>query len=310
MDALCSLMQIRQNLVHELIPNESGATFTYKQETSIWPVWHYHEEIDILLFLESSGQHITGDSIGDFNSGTLLINGSNVPHCFTSTAATPIQPAESAIAVIQFSENSIGQELLTKPEMKHIRDFIQSTTRSFEYFGETRAKAASLILAMNNSQGMERFGQFLSLLETFALAPESDKKVLVSALYSPVLNDENVNRIERVRRWILENLNQEITLSAAAAQIQMTAKPFSYFFKKNTGKAFVKYVKELRIALASQKLLQTKLSVLEICYACGYNNLSNFNRQFLDIKKTTPTGYRKQFKRLTERNHVIDCRAS
>lgn len=293
-------MESRQNLVRELIPNEAGSTFVYKQEDSIWPVWHYHEEIDVLLFLQSSGQHITGDYIGEFKSGTLLVNGANVPHCFTSTNQPSAQSSEPAIVVIQFSEKSIGSEFLTKPEMKRIRDFIQSTSRSFEYYGETRAKATSIMLAMETSQGMERFGLFLNLLETFALAPHNEKQALVSDFYSPVLNDENVNRIELVRRWVQTNLSQIITLEAAASQIQMSAKTFSYFFKKNTGKAFVQYVKELRIGLASQKLLQTELSVLEICYACGYNNLSNFNRQFLDVKKATPTAYRKQFKELTK----------
>lgn len=295
-------MESQQKLVRELIPNQAGSTFVYKQEHSIWPVWHYHDEIDVLLFLRASGQHITGDYIGEFHPGTLLVNGSNVPHCFSSSDAAPADIASPAIVVLQFSEESMGREFLAKPEMKHIRNFIDTSGKSFEYFGDTHAKAASILMAMNESSEMERFGLFLKLLETLALAPAQDKQVLVSEYYSPVLNDENVNRIELVRRWVQENLSQKITLEDAASQIQMKAKNFSYFFKKNTGKSFVQYVKELRVGLASQKLLQTDLSVLEICYACGYNNLSNFNRQFRDIKDTTPSAYRKQFKDLTNQS--------
>lgn len=295
-------MAERDNLIRELIPNEAGATFVYKQEQSIWPAWHYHEEIDILLFLQSSGQHITGDYIGEFKPGTLLVNGPNVPHCFTSSMEPAKGSSHPAIAVIQFSELSMGAEFLSKPELENIQHFIKSAGRSFEFFGVTRDKAASIMMAMHQSHGMARFGQFLNLLETLAGSPERDKKTLVSDYYSPVLNDENVNRIERVRHWVQENLSQKITLEAAASQIQMPAKSFSYFFKKNTGKSFVQYVKELRIGLASQKLLQSHLSVLEICYSCGYNNLSNFNRQFMGVKKCTPSAYRKQFNALTERN--------
>ncbi|MGJ8654592.1 MAG: AraC family transcriptional regulator [Opitutaceae bacterium] len=296
-------MEERQNLIRELIPNEAGNTFVYKQERSIWPAWHYHEEIDVLLFIQSSGQHITGDCIGEFQPGTLLLNGSNVPHCFTSSDESITKSSEPAIAVLQFSIKSIGQELLSKAEMIQIREFLESTSRSFEYFGNTRAKAASIILEMHRSKGMVRFGQFLQLLETFASAPDCDKRMLVSEYYAPVLNDENVNRIELVRRWVQNNLHQKISLEAAASQIHMPAKAFSYFFKKNTGKAFVQYIKELRVGLASQQLLQTELSVLEICYACGYNNLSNFNRQFKDVKQTTPTAYRKEFKDITKQRH-------
>lgn len=296
-------MDTRQNLIRELIPNEAGSTFVYKQERSIWPAWHYHEEIDILLFQQCGGQHITGDCIGTFQPGTLIVNGSNVPHCFTSTRELALGPSETAITVLQFSEKSIGREFLSKPEMQSINDFIKSTDRSFEYSGGSRTKAASIILGMRDSRGMERFGEFLRLLEVFADAPSCDKRPLVSEYYAPVLNEDNINRIEQVRLWVQANLNQKISLERAASQIQMPPKAFSYFFKKNTGKAFVQYVKELRIGLASQKLLETDLTVVEICYECGYNNLSNFNRQFREVKNTTPTSYRKQFKYLTDTEH-------
>lgn len=150
-------MNAKQNLIRELIPNETGSTFVYKQESNIWPAWHYHEEIDVLLFLESSGQHITGDHIGEFKPGTLLLNGSNVPHCFTSSTTPSQSSSEAAIAVLQFSEQSIGGEFLSKPEMKSIQEFIHSTSRSFEYFGVTRDKAASVMLEMNQSECMECF---------------------------------------------------------------------------------------------------------------------------------------------------------
>lgn len=291
-------MEKRQKLVRELIPNEKGETFVYKQEDSIWPAWHYHEEIDILLFLQSSGQHITGDYIGEFNPGTLLVNGPNVPHCFSSNSVPDQRAPEAAIIVIQFSEKSIGDDLLSKPEMSLIKDYLHTTSRSLEYYGETRSKAASIMMAMEHSQNMERFSLFLKLLETLALAPDQDKQKLVSDFYSPVLNDTNVKRIEIVRRWVQKNLHQKISLAEVASQIQMSAKTFSYFFKKNTGISFVQYTKELRIGLACQKLIQTDLSVLEICYDCGYNNLSNFNRQFLELKQATPSKFRKRFKKL------------
>ena len=54
-------MEKQQHLVRELISNIEGSTFNYKQENDIWPVWHFHPEIDILLFTKDNGQHITGD---------------------------------------------------------------------------------------------------------------------------------------------------------------------------------------------------------------------------------------------------------
>jgi AraC-like DNA-binding protein len=75
----------------------------------------------------------------------------------------------------------------------------------------------------------------------------------------------------------------------------MTPKSFSRFFKKNTGKAFIQYVNELRVGLACRKLMQSDASVSEICYASGFNNLSNFNRQFKERKGMSPKEFRKQY---------------
>jgi AraC-like DNA-binding protein len=105
-----------------------------------------------------------------------------------------------------------------------------------------------------------------------------------------------VERIDRVKNWILENLDQEIKLEEVTRVARMSSKSFSRFFKKNTGKTFIQYVNELRVGLACRKLMQSDASVSEICFASGFNNLSNFNRQFKERKGTSPKHFRKQYR--------------
>ncbi len=55
----------------------------------------------------------------------------------------------------------------------------------------------------------------------------------------------------------------------------------------------VEYVNRLRINLACQMLMnETGMSVTDICFAAGFNNLSNFNRQFLRQKGMNPSRFR------------------
>ena len=56
---------------------------------------------------------------------------------------------------------------------------------------------------------------------------------------------------------------------------------------------FVQYVNRMRINLACQLLMDDGLSVTEICYKVGFNNLSNFNRQFLLTKNMSPSKFRR-----------------
>jgi len=82
---------------------------------------------------------------------------------------------------------------------------------------------------------------------------------------------------------------RETELAELAGQ---SASAFSRYFRRHTGVPFVQYVNRLRINLACQLLMSDELSVTDICYQVGFNNLSNFNRQFLLLKQMSPTRWR------------------
>jgi AraC-like DNA-binding protein len=59
------------------------------------------------------------------------------------------------------------------------------------------------------------------------------------------------------------------------------------------GKTFQAYVGELRLARAARELIGTDRRISEIAFACGFNNLSNFNRLFLRRYGMNPGAYRR-----------------
>ncbi|MEO0794811.1 MAG: AraC family transcriptional regulator [Verrucomicrobiota bacterium] len=279
----------------ELIPSIENRIFSYKIDIDLWPVWHNHPEIDILLFLKNTGHHITGDFIGTIQPGSLFFNSPYIPHAFTANEPDEGDPSNPATIVIQFSEETLGEEFLSKSEVTLIKEFIQSTQLSCEFFGKTRRQVAQIMEDMTNQRGVESLMSFLHILFLLATAPDDEKRSLVSPNYTPVLNERNVNRIETVRKWIMDNLTDSITLEQAAKQVNLSPKSFSYFFKKNTGRTFAQYIKELRIGIACRLLSTTDRSILDVCYASGFNNLSNFNRRFKEVREMTPKEYRKLF---------------
>ncbi|MBK1877624.1 AraC family transcriptional regulator [Pelagicoccus mobilis] len=278
----------------EIITACETQLFSFKADTDMWSTWHYHPEIDILLILKNTGHHITGDCIGEIMPGTLILNGANVPHAFQPSEAPDGDPENPAMLVIQFSEESLGSEFLSKPEMEQIRAFLESTRRSIEFSGKARERVEEMMKLMPQQNATQRLAQFLLILDTLASAPEDERRPLVSAFYSPSLNERNVKRIDLVKDWIIENLGSEIRLEAVAKHIGFSPKSFSRFFKKNTGKSFIQYVNELRVGEACRLLMQSDSSVAEICYASGFQNLSNFNRQFKERKGVSPKEFRRQ----------------
>ena len=72
---------------------------------------------------------------------------------------------------------------------------------------------------------------------------------------------------------------------------------FSRFFSLRTRKTFSGFVQELRLQKAAKLLIENDMTITEVCYECGYNNVSNFNRQFLNHYQINPMKYRKAFLR-------------
>ncbi len=81
-------------------------------------------------------------------------------------------------------------------------------------------------------------------------------------------------------------------MSAAADIVGMNESTFSRHFKKMTGANFVDCVRKIRIAKACTLLESDSLGVTEICFECGFQNISNFNRAFRREKGMTPREYR------------------
>lgn len=277
----------------EFIPTGPSQAMIFKIDRDIWPVYHYHPEFDILLSLKDhSGEFLSGDHIGRLQRGTLFMNGPNIPHALHSGKDDEGDWERPSLAVIQFSRESLGEDLLRKHEMQPVRDFLDEARFGFEFFGETARVAADLILEMEHQSPFDRFVQLLRLLHHFAGSEE--KRSLASPAYSPSLKERDISRLDEVLGFLRRNKAEPVTLEAAAAVAKMSPKSFCRFFKANTGKTLVEYLHELRIGEACRLLLESDKTISETAFECGFNNLSNFNRRFREIKGVTPREYRRQ----------------
>ena len=277
----------------EFIPTGPSQAMIFKIDQDIWPVYHYHPEYDILLSLKDhGGEFLSGDHIGRLQRGTLFMNGPNIPHALHSGKPDESDWARPSLAVIQFSRESLGEDLLRKHELQAVRDFLDEARFGFEFDGATADEAATLILAMEHQSSFERFMQLLRLLHLFAASDE--KRPLASPAYSPSLKERDISRLDLVLGYLRKNKTGAVTLEEAAAVAKMSPKSFCRFFKANTGKTLVEYLHELRIGDACRLLLESDRTISEIAFECGFNNLSNFNRRFRERKGMSPREYRRQ----------------
>ena len=104
---------------------------------------------------------------------------------------------------------------------------------------------------------------------------------------------------------ILENISDTVRLSKAANLAGMSESAFSRYFHRASGQNCTAFVRRLRLAHAAKLLQQTGDAVARIALAVGYQNLSNFNRQFLRECGQAPTRYRSGVREVSRPEPVL-----
>ena len=280
----------------ELIVGQPRQSFRWNVHGHPHPMakWHYHPEYELHLIQRSSGKMFVGDYIGNFHPGTLVLTGPNLPHNWVSDIA-PGEEVPDRDMLIQFSDDMVREFMRVCPELEEIGPLFDDASYGVEFHGEVAEVGAHLLRQIGRATPTRRMILFLELLD--ALNRSSERSILSSLEYAPTLDHGVSDTINNAIDFLINNLADEIHLPDVARFCGMSDSIFSRFFKKNTGHGFVCYVNRMRINRACILLIQTEMSVTDICFATGFNNLSNFNRQFRRITALTPSEYRRQTKR-------------
>jgi AraC-like DNA-binding protein len=251
--------------------------------------WHFHPEYEIHLITSTTGKYFVGDYIGNFAPGNLVMMGSNLPHNWVSNVPQGGQVDERCL-VLQFDPEFVARAINAFPELKRAEYLFDASRWGVLFTPETGMAAGPIMREMLGARGMRRITLFIALLDLL-LQSEGPVK-LASDGYRADPACYAGTRINHVLAFIGANLSQELRETELAELSGQSVSAFSRYFRRHTGVPFVQYVNRLRINLACQLLAAGELNVTDICYQVGFNNLSNFNRQFLLLKEMSPSRWR------------------
>ena len=263
---------------------------------NFYPNWHYHPQYEIMLILESTGTRYVGDSITSFQAGDITIIGSNIPHLFRNDVEYFDRTTnhKSKAIVLYFSNDFVNGDFFNFREMKVIGRLLDLSKRGILIQGRTKSEIAERLNKIVTEDGAVRLIDFIALL--YYIASESEYKILSSIDFANRINNENLTKINKVFDYILNNFRGNISLEDVSKIANMSVANFCKYFKSHTNKTLVTFLNEIRIGYACRLLIEKKdLSISEICFECGFNNLTNFNIQFKKYKKMTPRSYRELY---------------
>lgn len=253
--------------------------------------WHTHPEIEVHHIRSSSGAAFVGDYVGRFEPDHFVLVGSHVPHNWISDLA-PDEVVEKRDTVLQLHPDRFRSLARVAPEAQGAVALFATAARGISYTGTTRAIAVEQLNRVGATRGIERLAHVFALLAALARAPEHDRTHLArrrGALHADAAAQQ---KVDTVLEYITTNLTSPLSLHDAADLVGMSPSALSRFFTRAAGRGFVETVRRLRIMRACRLLDETALRVADICFSVGYENLSNFNRQFRAETGKTPRQYR------------------
>ncbi|HEX3983300.1 MAG TPA: AraC family transcriptional regulator [Acidisoma sp.] len=251
--------------------------------------WHFHPEYEIHLVTETRGRSFVGDHVGTFEPGNLILTGPNLPHNWISD----VPPGESIPErglIVQFGEPFVRRCLDTFPEMSSVAGLLKDAARGVEFSGEDGKAAEPLLREMLTAQGVRRLALFFALLDV--LRHSTAKRILSSRVYRPDPTTYMAQPLNIVLDYIASNFHSDLREAEMAELSGYTLAAFSRAFRRHAGVSFVYYVNSMRIKHACDMLIAENTRIADICFRVGFNNLSNFNRQFLSHKGMAPRAFR------------------
>ncbi|WP_299184100.1 AraC family transcriptional regulator [uncultured Aquimarina sp.] len=256
--------------------------------------WHYHAEFELLYISSSFGIRFVGDNVSPFSSGDLVLVGSYLPHLWRNDMAYYNDEENKEVRkvktiVTKFTKDFIGEDTFSNPEFSEIDKLLNESKYGISFGGEISSELHNELLELPNLSRPEQSIQLLNILYQLS---KTDNKVFLSSTDMRQFTKKHSYRIDAVIKYISDNYAIEITLNDVAGVACMTTNSFCRFFKKMTNKSFTQFLNEVRIRNASRMLVQENVSVSTVCYAVGYNSITNFNKQFKQIMGTTPKDYR------------------
>ena len=256
---------------------------------------HTHRDFELNFIENGRGvRRVVGDSVEEIGDYELtLVAGESLAHAWEQGSCTNPDVRE---VTIQFAPELFSPELLGKNQFSSIRKMLARANHGLTFSLKTIMKVYSMLdVLASQTERFEQFLCFLKILNELSLA--DDSRVLASTAFAKADGDVESRRIHKVKQHIHEHYSEEIRLEELSSLAGMSTSAFCRFFKTHTGRTVMDYVIDIRLGNAARLLVDTTAPISEICWQCGFNNLSNFNRIFKAKRGYTPRDFRTLFKK-------------
>jgi len=276
------------------LKQETDNSFIVHNEKYPFAPWHHHPEYELVLILKGKGRRMVGDSVDRFRENDLIFTGPFLPHQWICDVYSPDHPdnCQERAFVIQFVYDFLGDKFFDIPENASLKKFLSGSTRGYKFYGKTETQIISILLKMMKSNSAGRLYGLLSIFEVFESATDFHFLSSPASIESFRLKESEFR--QKALQYIMQNFHTEIQIRDLLEVTNTSYASFYNYFKRNFRVPFNEYLLDIRVDYACKLLKDESMNISEIAYSCGFDNLSNFNRQFRRLRNMTPSLFQKQ----------------
>lgn len=257
-------------------------------------LFHWHPELEVSYIYEGTAQfHIDYDYF-DSQAGDIILIRPNGMH-----SIHPKGRERQVSDTLQFHLDLIGHSYLDTVSLRYLQP-LQNSTYKFipiikpDMMGYAEIKDCLFEIF----KLIKEKGRHFELL----LKAKLNEFIYLLFYYRYVIRkttDDAYRKNEKIRQlidYINQHYDQTLSIETLAKRMGYSKTHFMTVFKKQTGTSCTEFIIQVRLSKACEELINTSASILEIATNVGFNNLSNFNRQFKRYYQLTPSQYRRKEK--------------
>jgi len=278
----------------ERLFTDKNATYITKhyQQINFSSPRHYHNEYEIAYIENSAGKLFVGNTIVNFNAGDLFLFAPRLVHAFKNSETGNTRDRYAKGTIIWFNTDFFGNDFLGRDEAKGLKDLLINAEEGIQFICPD-PKVVSCILKLSEKKGLKGIIDFISILDH--LTSFNNYKLLSLKFYKKHYYTLKEGRLYEIIEYIEKNYSNKAVFHYAIQMTNMSESAFSRYFKHKTEMTFTKYVNDIRIMNVQKLLIETNRKILDICYQCGFNNLTYFNRMFKKVNGITPKQFRELY---------------
>jgi len=292
------LQPIRQFLTRTVIGNNEDVDFVPQTNMRIWynnqvegyPL-HKHDAIEIVIPMENGYKYTANGRKFDLNMGDILFIPPGILHEIECDC-------EGSRFIYLFNIDFISkffdyrdlEEFLKEARLVNPTTYPEIYSQIFDHFMNINDL---YFLYDNIVLEMSIYSHLLAIFG--ALARYSVKSEPICIIDTK--QRETYIKFKSLINYINTHYMDDITLDYAASFVGFSKFHFSRLFKEYTDSTFYDYLSRRRIQAAKSLLGDDDLSITDIAFQTGFNNLTTFCRSFQKIVACSPSAYRNKLKR-------------